>query len=339
MNREDTGFEPRPTIHDVARLANVSVSTVSRVFNGKDRVSEGTRKRVIKAMKALNYVPSTIAASMITGKTKVVLVMVPNFENPYYAQVFAGVEAKLRENSYYAIVITHDNYSSEAYAHIRAKFDKIVDGIIAVPDWNLQFYKSWNKPCVIIDRYVRGVDLSRVLVDNYQGTRMLTEELVNAGHRKIAMISAKTWAVTISDRLEGYRSVLRDHHIPIRDEYIVLDNLTISTGYCGLKELMKLPEPPTAIVAANNLICIGCIQACRELDLVIGEDISLVGYDDHALAQYVPPGITVVRQPSYEMGERAAVNLLAQLNGDVQPPVMEIMDVELIRRGSVKRLT
>lgn len=338
MYKDNAAFEKQPTIHDVAKMANVSVSTVSRVFNGKDRVSEETRRKVQEAMAALNYVPSTIATSMITGKTKVILVMVPDFENSYYSMVLAGIEAKLHEDGYYSMVLSHNNFSSEAYRQIQAKFDKMIDGIISIPDWNLQFYKNWNKPCVIIDRYLRGSDMNAILADNYQGTRLLTEELVQAGHKKIAVVSAKTWMTTISDRLEGYRVVLREHGIPIRDEYIYLDSLLVSTGYQGFLKLMQLPNPPTAVVAANNLICIGCIQACEELHLRIGEDISLVGYDDHELAQYFPPGITVIKQPAYEMGVQAAINLLDQLSNGPREPATQIMDVELIRRGSVKQL-
>lgn len=338
MSKDSTFPERQPTIFDVAKMANVSVSTVSRVFNGKDRVSDHTRQKVQKAMDALNYMPSSIATSMITGRTKMILVMIPDFKNPFYSQIMAGIESRLRESEYYAMVLSHDNFSSEAYDQIQAKFDKIVDGIIAIPDWNLQFYKNWNKPCVIVDRYQRGVDLNAILADNYQGGRMLTQELVNAGHQKIAMISARTWAATISDRLEGYRSVLQENGIPIREEYVVLEHLMIPTGHKGMIKLMQLPDPPTAVVAANNLICIGCIRACQELGLRIGEDISLVGYDDHELARYGLPGITVIDQPAHEMGKQAAANLLAKLNDDTLPPTIQVMQVELVRRGSVKHL-
>ena len=338
MSKDATPAKKHPTIFDVAKLANVSVSTVSRVFNGKDRVTDYTREKVQKAMEELNYAPSNIAASMITGRTKMILVMIPDFNNPFYSQIMAGIEAKLREAGYYAMVLSHYNFSEESYTHIRTNFEKIVDGVIAIPDRNLHFYENLDKPCVIVDRYQRGSFLNTVLVDNYRGGRILTEELVRAGHSKIAVISGKTWATTISDRVAGYRSVLQEHGIPTRKEYIILDQLLRSTGYAGIHKLMRLPDPPSAVVATNNLICIGCIQACQEAGLRIGEDISLVGYDDHELAQYAWPGITVVRQPANEMGKQAAASLLAHLNNSSLPIVKHIMDVELIRRKSVKNL-
>lgn len=338
MNKSNVSSEKQATIFDVAKLANVSVSTVSRVFNGKDRVSERTREKVQRVMSELNYVPSNIAASMITGKTKMILVMVPDFQNPYFSQVMCGIEAELRANEYCAVFLPHNNFPAGEYSQIQTKFDKIVDGIIAIPDQNLQFYKNWSKPCIIVDRYRRGEGMNTVLADNFQGGQMLTQELVRAGHKKIALISAHSWATTISDRLDGYRSVLQEHHIPIREDYIILDEFCNRTGYESIVKLMQLPDPPTAVVAANNLICIGCIQACQELGLRIGEDLSLVGYDDHELAQYGYPDITVIRQPAVEMGKQAAMDLLARLNNENLPVVKRTMAVELIRRKSVKQL-
>lgn len=338
MDRNNTVQEKQPTIFDVAKMANVSVSTVSRVFNGKDRVSEQTREKVQRVMDKLNYVPSNIATSMITGKTKMILVMVPDFQNPYFSQVMCGIEAELRANEYYAVFLSHNNFPSGEYSQIQTKFDKMVDGIIAIPDQNLQFYKNWNKPCIIVDRYRRGEGMNTVLADNYQGGQMLTQELVRAGHQKIAIISAHSWATTISDRLKGYCDVLRENNIPIRKEYVILDSFCNLTGYRSILKLMQLPDPPTAVVAANNLICIGCIQACQELGLQIGEDLSLVGYDDHELAQYGYPGITVISQPAVQMGKQAAIALLARLNDESMPVIKHTMAVELIRRGSVKQL-
>ncbi len=328
----------RATIHDVARRANVSVSTVSRVFNGLNRVSDATRQKVQQAMQELNYSPSIIASSMITGRTKMVLVMVPDFENPYYSMVLDGIDSCLHKFGYYSLVMSYKNYLSDTYLQIQNKFDKVIDGVIALPDNNFQFYQDWCKPCVLVDRYMQGVQMNTVLAANYEGARALTEELVHAGHRKIAIISEETWSSTISDRLNGYLSVLQNHGIPVRKEYIVMNPFSVANGRKGFLELLKLPDPPTAVFAANNLVCIGCIQACQELNLKIGEDISLVGYDDHELAQYVPPGITVISQPAFEMGEQAALDLLDQLNEKSTQPSTKIMGVHLIRRGSVKNL-
>lgn len=339
MTKYEPTFEKQITIHDVAKLANVSVSTVSRVFHGKDRVSEETRKKVQQAMETLNYVPSTIATSMITGKTMMILVLVPDFNNPFYTSILGGIESTLHANGYYSMVFSYNKFSRETYAQIQSRFDKIVDGIIALPDHKLQFQWDWNKPSVILDRKLSDFNSACVLADNYRGARLLTQELVNAGHRKIAIICGEPWQSSIADRMAGYRSVMEDFDIPVQERYLVLEpNLSVSSGYDGFHRLMKLDDPPTAVFAANNLTCIGCIQACQELGLQIGEDISLVGFDDHELAQYISNGITVIRQPAYEMGEQAATSILAQLDQNAPSPVTHIMDVELIRRGSIKNL-
>lgn len=338
MKKGEELQESRTTIKDVARMAHVSVSTVSRVFNGLDRVSSETRERVVAAMQALNYSPSTIATSMITGETKVILTMVPNFTNPFFSLVLSGVEEQLHENGYYSMVLSHMNLTAAGYEQIQQKFDKVVDGIIAIPDWNLQFYKEWGKPCVMVDRYIRGGGLNSVLADNFHGAYQLTEALIRAGHRRIALISGKAWMTTMLDRLDGFYSALRNNGIPQQDEYIIIDKFTVNSGCESFKKLMALPCPPTAVVATNNLICIGCIQACEDLRLRIGEDISLVGYDDHELARYMPPGITVVRQPAETMGKCAAGNLLAQLKDPSRPTESLTLDVEFIPRGSIRQI-
>lgn len=328
------------TIKDVAQHAGVAISTVSRVFNGLDKVSDETREKVQRAVTELQYVPSSIAASMITGATKVILIMIPDFTNSYYTSIVQGAEEVLRKNGYFAMILSMGSGMSTDYSQIQSKFDKMIDGIITIPtSSDLEFYRAWGKPFVVTDRYNLGSGMNAVVSDNRLGAFRLTEELIHANHRKIAFISGEMELSTVTERLKGFREALAAHHIPEIPEYVLCDSFSVETGYRFTKQLLSLPEPPTAIFASNNLICYGCIQALQELHLTIGKDISLVGFDDHVLARHVPPGITVIEQPALTVGKQAAQRLLDMIATTDDINYKEIvLGVKLIRRGSVKKL-
>ena len=327
------------TIKDVAQRAGVSISTVSRVFNGLDKVSETTREKVLQAMDELHYSPSTIATSMITGETKMILIVIPDFYNSFYSTIVQGAEELLSKNGYYAMVLSTNGTHIE-FAQIRNKFDKMIDGIIVIPsDQNIRYYKEWGKPCVIVDRYQQGSGMNAVICDDRLGAYQLTEELLKANHRRIAFLSGPSYLSTVSERLAGFRCACEAYSVSVDESLIIGNEFSDECGYLGTKELLTRDDPPTAIVASNNLLCYGCINALQEMNLSIGRDISLVAYDEHALARYLVPGITVISQPAKKMGERATARLLDIIAKQEGPDYEEIvLGVTLIRRGSVKRL-
>lgn len=329
------------TIKDVADYANVAVSTVSRVINNKDRVSLETRQAVSEAIEKLGYVRNNFAASMKSGETRFIVAVVPNIRNEFYTSVIQGVEAFASTQGYYTLVYT----TGEAYGKEKETFEgelgHMVDGIILTPsssDYTL--YQKIGKPTVVIDRVIPGSDMYSVCVDNYKGAVLLMEELIKFGHKKIAMVTGSLEFNISIDRMAGYKDTLKRHSIPIREEYICIDNWYEEDGYRMTNQLLELPDPPTAIFAFNNLLCIGCAECLCDRGLVIGKDISLVGFDDSVVARYLGSGITGIRRATNEMGEIGAKMLLAILNNRTEEIAEKniVLDVDIIRRGSIAKI-
>lgn len=328
------------TIKDVADYAQVAVSTVSRVINNKDRVSPETREKVFEAIKVLGYVRNNLAASMKTGETHFIVIVVPDIRNEFYTAVVRGVESVASLRGYYTLVYTTSELYEKEKTVFEGEFSHLVDGIILVParpDYTLYEHA---KPTVIIDREIPGSDMYSVCVDNYKGVVLLMEELIRFGHRKIAIISGPLVFNIGLDRMNAYTDVLRRYRIPLRQEYIGIGEWFEEDGYYLTNQMLRLEDPPTAILAANNLTCIGSAECLCDRGLVIGKDISLVGFDDSVVARYLSPGITCIRRATSEMGEIGAEMLLALLN-DRQCDIKErkqILDVELIQRNSIVKI-
>lgn len=325
------------TIKEVAERAGVAISTVSRVLNGLDRVSDKTKDRVNEAIRELGFVRNSIAASMKTGLTNLIVVIVPDIINEFYTAVIQGVEDVAINNGYYTLVFsTYDSHVKESEL-FSGNFGKIIDGAIIIPSHdNLSYYKNLNKPVVVIDRYVANSGLQAVVIDNFKGIYLLANELINSGHTNIAYISGLLEFNIGSDRLLGFQTAMAEHGLTVEDENIRIESWFSESGYKFTKELLSRPNPPTAILASNNLLCIGCLEAILDAGLILGKDISLVGFDDSLVAKLFKPGITVATRPTSEMGKIGAEKLISMLRHEKS--VMQrkiVMDVELIKRGSV----
>lgn len=330
------------TIKDVSERAGVAISTVSRVLNGLDRVSDETRFKVEKAVEELGYVKNSLAASMKTGKSRMIVVIVPDIINEYYTSVIQGVEEIASSEDYYTMVFSSKDSHRKEQKLFSGELVKIIDGAIIIPAYdNLEYYKNIPKPLVLIDRYVSGCDMPAVVIDNYKGSYLLTEELIKAGHRNIAFVSGALEFNIGWERINGYRNALREHGIPARPENEMINHWYEDHGYLSTKSLLERINPPTAIVAANNLLCLGCMKAIREKGLVIGRDISLVGFDDSAAAQLSYPDITVIKRATTEMGRIGMTKLMDIINKNPNSiyPKKVVMDVQLIKRHSVNKVS
>lgn len=328
------------TIKEVALRAGIAISTASRALNDLDRVSAETREKVLAAAEELGYVKNSIAASMKTGLTKLIVVIVPDLINEYFTAVIQGVEAEAINRGYFTVVFaTNDKLAKE-----RELFDgplgRIIDGAIIVPAHDdMKYYKNLNKPVIIVDRYLPECGMDAVVVDNYKGAYMLTEELINAGHRDIAiLIGPQTFNIG-QDRLAGYYGALKDHGVSVKPQYVVPSSWYVESGYENTVKLLSMQNPPTAIFATNNLLCVGAMEAISHRGLKIGRDISIVGFDDSALAEFMEPGVTVVKRATVQMGKIGCEMLIDRLeNREWNAQRYATLEVEMVRRGSVKRL-
>lgn len=329
------------TIKEVAERAGVAISTVSRVLNDLDRVSIETREKVQKAAEELGYVKNSLAASLKTGNTKMIVVIVPDIINDYYTAVVQGVEEIAAPRGYYTLIFATSDFPQKEKDMFEGNFGKIIDGAVLIPSHtDMNFYRNVKKPIVIVDRCVNESGLPAVVVDNYKGAYMAMEELIDAGHRDIAIIIGPQEFNIGKERLQGFNQAMKDHEVAPQESYIRHSTWYQDSGYEQTVILMKMEHPPTAIFATNNLLCLGCIEALTDLKIKIGKDISLIGFDDTLLAKELEPGITVIGRATTEMGRLAAERLFDILENRTSEIADSkiVMDVKLIRRNSVVQL-
>lgn len=329
------------TIKDVAERAGVAVSTVSRVLNNLDRVSDETREKVKKAADELGFVRNTLAASVKTGRSNMIMVIVPDIINEYYTAVIQGVEEVAVKKGYFTMVFASNDTPNKENEFFNGKFGKIVDGVIMIPAHeDLSFIGRFNKPVVIVDRYVSGSNAEAVIIDNFEGAYVLAKELTDNGHRDIAILIGPKMFNIGKDRMGGFEKALQEAGIAVNPDYVKRCTWYAESGYEKTKELLAMKHPPTAIFATNNLLGVGCMEAIAESGLKIGEDISLVCFDDTLLAQYMSPGITVVKRATVEMGRLGAQKLIELMEGRERSstPRKIVLPVTLVRRNSVKNL-
>ena len=324
------------TIKDVANLAGVAVSTVSRVINNLDYVSMETRQKVLNAIDELGYVHNSIAAAMKTGKTRLIVVAVPDLINDFFHSVVQGVEEIFNQKGYYTLVFNTNELPAKEEELFSGVFGKLVDGAILIPAVeDPHFYKQLQIPLVLVDRTLGHIDT--VVINNYKGSYLATRELLENGHTRIAVLNGdRNRDFTIAtNRYDGFLAAMSEYNVPVRDEYVRYCRWEQSSGYTAFGELMSMKEPPTAVFATNSQIGIGCMNYLREHGLVAGKDISLVCFDDSLMAQINQPGVTVITRPTVEMGRMAARMLLNTLEGKPNPHNRYMLDVHLTRRNSV----
>jgi LacI family transcriptional regulator len=325
------------TIRHVARQAGVSTATVSHVLNNTRFVSEETRARVLQAIRDLHYFPSAVARGLATQETKAVGIILSDIANPFYTTLFKGVEHELAPLGY-DLILANTGGQPETQEHsLQVLLAKQVDGIILAPTIQpspmLQLLKQKGMPIVCVDRPSPGVDLPLVEVNNRQAAFEATSHLIADGHRRIGVILGLG---TSADRLAGYVQAMEYNGLSVVEPFLYRGNSTLETGREGIKALLSLPTPPTAVFSANNLMALGALHALRELGLRCPEDVALVGFDDTAWADILSPPLTVVAQPVKQLGQTVA-ELLHRLMGDDFPPDIALrhtFPAQLVVRGS-----
>jgi len=336
-------------MQDVGRLAGVSVATVSAVINGKDVVSEELTGRVWRAIGMLNYQPDIIARSLRMQKSNALGMVMPQIASPFYAEVLRGVEDEARENGYSILISDSRGDSKEEERQLTTLISRRVDGILLAPaNVHSAAYESLNSnlPLVLFDRFPRGFRGTVVMVDNVGASREGTNCLIDAGHRRIAVISGTQGILTADERVEGVRDRLNETGLPLPPEYIRSGGFNMQGGYKAAMELMHLPSPPTAIFSHNYEMTLGLMRALMELGIHCPDLISVLGFDDFVVgadgfswATMFSPQISCIAQPSYLMGREAAAALIRKMTAKpdsegVEEHVLR-MRTELRVRGSI----
>lgn len=329
------------TIRDVARIAGVSPGTVSRVLNDSHLVSEATRARVLEVVSRLNYKPNLLARRLSLGKTLTIAVIVPFFTRPSVIERLNGIVSTLAESQYDLVIHNVDTPAQRDYCFKEIPHRERVDGVLIISlsprDEDIQTLTSADVPIVLIDANHIGLDgLNRVVVDDVAGGEMAVQYLVELGHRRIGFIGdflSNPFNFTSSrDRFAGYRQALEMHNLPFNPEYFAEDQHDRYAAFLLAQKMLGLPKPPTAIFAASDTQAMGVLQAARELSRQVPEDLSVIGYDDIEVAEYL--GLTTIRQLLFESGQRGVELLLATLENPTSPAVLEILPNELIIRST-----
>lgn len=329
------------TLKEVAEKAEVSITTVSRVINHSEKVNNKTRERVQKVMKVLEYKPSRVAQRLRgkRGKSKLLGLIIPDIQNQYYSNIVRGIEDVAYDKNYAVILCNSDENSSKERFYLEVLRAESVDGVILPPIHQygkvLDSLKDDGIPMVCVDRKLAKELVDTVVVNNEKGAYLAISHLLNLGHERIATITSSPQFSSFQERQNGYERALKEKGIEIDEKLIKEGDLRSSTSAKKLtRELLELSPRPTALFVTNNLMTLGAIEALNEMNLQIPEDISLIMFDDMPWATVINPSLTVIRQPGYEMGRRAAELFFQRIADPERETVEVIMQPELIVRDS-----
>jgi len=332
-------------MRDVARLAGVSVGTVSAVINDKSGVSARLSQRVQEAMAALDYHPNQVARSLKVRQTHTVGMVIPDATNPFFADVMQGVEDEASREGYSIIFCNTKEDRNLERRNLSMLFSRRVDGVLLAPaDSHAAEDRLTQQrfPIVFFDRIPLRFSGSAVVTDNFGGAYQASRHLINLGHERIAIIAGRLDMTNGLDRLEGFRKALQEAHLALRDEYLQKGDFQLESGYrCGIA-LLRLPQPPTAIFCCSNKMTLGLMRALGELRIPCPERVSVLGFDDFEWAASFSPRLTTVAQPTHEMGKKAMAMLLGKMqhkkpeNGSCSDEVV-ILKTELRVRDSTAR--
>ena len=296
------------TMRDVARLAGVSVSTVSAVVNAKGIVSAQLTERVQRAIEAMGFHPHAGARGLRLGRTHIIGMVLQDVTNPFFVEVLRGVEEEAIKNGYEIIVCNSNSQAELERKHLTALYAQRVDAILLAPCDSYavrDVLVGAHAPVVFLDCVPVRAEVISVVTDNFQASREATRYLLGLGHRRIAVISGRAVHSTSIDRVEGYRKAMEEANLPILGQHLSYGESNIESGYHLGLTLMKAPDAPTAIFALNNRMTLGILQALRELKIACPEQVSVLGFDDFDWAAVSDPPLSAIAQPTDEIGKRA----------------------------------
>jgi LacI family transcriptional regulator len=329
------------TVHDVARRAGVSTSTVSHVVNSTRFVSDELRERVLAAMRELDYTPNAAARMLTLGRSHTIGLIVSDIRNPFFASVARGVEDVAQEHGYTLVLCNSDESADRETACLNALETRAVDGVLlasaGVADAHLSRLVRAGYPIVLVDRDLPELGAPAVMLDNEGAAYSAVWHLITRGHRRIAMLSGRAAISTTTERVAGYRRALREAGIDFDARLVVSGASTSEGGASATNIVLDVDPPPSAIFSGNNLMSIGALQVIATRGLGVPEDVALVGFDDFPFpwSDAFRPHLTTIAQPTYELGRRAAEILVRRLKGSTSTSAERVvLDGKLVVRES-----
>ncbi len=335
-------------IRDIAKLAGVSSTTVSRVINKSGYVKKETRELIEQLIENHNYTPSAVARSLSKQDTASIGVIIPDIENSFFSGVIRGISVMAEKNNFNLFYFDTNEQPAIEHRFLQTVKEQRLKGLIITPTSHLdritrehlQNLERSGIPVVLVDRDLQGADFDGVFVANQQGAFDAVHALAREGHRSIAIIAGPETSKPGRDRLKGYLDAMSANHCEIREDYIKRGDFKVDKGYQLTRDLMSMRQPPTAIFSSNNSMTLGSLKYLFEANYQLGKDVALIGFDEIEALNYVGFQLSVVRRAVSEMGTAAMQILLERLEksrgkGDVKRIVYP---TQLILKGSEKKL-
>jgi len=332
------------TIYDIAKLANVSVATVSRVINDTAPVKDSTRKKIEALIQQYQFQPNAMARSLLKKETGIIGIIVPDLTNPFYTEVLAGAETEAYSTGHtFLLMNAIGNYEKES-AYLSMLRERRVDGMLFLGgrinlkngdeelDQELIQHAS-TIPTVLINGTVKGNVLTRVATDEYKGACMAVQYLIDNGHKHIAFLGGEMHMSTTSSKLRAFKKTLKDFGLTVREEWILPDSFSIDSGRKQMEHLLSLKKQPTAVFCVNDFVAIGAIKTAIDHGVQVPEDMSIVGFDDIPLAHHFIPEITTVSQEANELG-RTAIQVLQRMMNQEKVKKHTVIEPKLMVRKS-----
>jgi LacI family transcriptional regulator len=328
----------RATLKEVAKQAGVSTATVSNVLNATKYVSDEVKEQVNSVMKALNYQPNSIAKSLRIQKSRIIGLLIPEIDNPFYSSVVRGIENELAANNYNVLLCITDSSVEKEREYLEGLIGKRIDGLIVSSAGNTGDYflslESAGVPIVFLNRCPPSMNCDVIMTNNTRGAYSATEHLITHGYRKIGIITGPPSISTGKDRITGFRRALEDYGIAELESLVKEGLFDYQSGYEKMKELMEQELKPEAVFISNNSMTLGGYKYLKEKGIRIPEEVAVIAFDDPEWAELVNPPLTSVRQQTYELGIQAAKLMTSSIKDQKTKRDIVYMDTSLIIRQS-----
>ncbi|RWZ54674.1 LacI family transcriptional regulator [Halobacillus fulvus] len=324
------------TIKDVARLAEVSTATVSRVLNRNGYVHPETKVRVAKAIEQLNYRPNDVARSLFKGRSKMIALFVPDIMNPFFPELARAVEDMTRQHDYTFVLCNTDDDPDKEIAYVEALKQKSLDGIVIVSStMSGDYIKNFEIPVIALDRILHP-SLSSVTVNNRAGSRQAVDYLKEIGCERIAHIAGPEHASNAKQRLDGYLDAVKEEDW-FKYSYVEYGEYHFEEAKEATKRLLEKHPEIDGLFVANDLMGVGALKAAQAMGIDVPGQLSIIAFDGITLGETTSPTLTTMAQPIYKIGARAADMLIRQIEQQERTKQTEEFTVELIERESTKR--
>lgn len=328
------------TLKELSRLAGVHPSTVARVLHNdpRQRVSDEVRERIFRLAEELHYRPNSLARSLRTRRSTVLGALIPDIANPFFASVLRGIEDVAAERGYSVILANTDDQAAREMRGLEMMRERQVDGLLLATarrqDPAIARLIEEQVPFVLVNRHTDPITPNVVVFDDYAGGRAAVEHLLSLGHRRIAHISAPDEMSTGHLRYRAYVDTLSAHGIEEDAALVARGTFREAGGYEAMKELLMVPDPPTAVFAVNDLAAVGALNALAEAGLRVPQDVSVIGFNDVLQHTRLSPQLTTIQAPARALGAQAAERLLAMILDGVWPDAPLLLPVALVERDT-----